>query len=241
MKNNKIKNTLIWGGGLRSLKIYTCLNKLSSLNKKYINIKNNKIKTKYVFDTFIKKLNFEIDSIFSNKSIDLNKIIKNCSFFVVAVGAGHGKARYLISKELEKRNLLPIGIVNKFSIIDETAVIGNGPQIEPGAIIQGHCKIGDYCIINTNATLDHGSIMGNGCHVMTGASIAGRVQIGDYVSVGTNATILPDVKIAAGAYIGAGSVVTKDVKKNEVVAGNPAKKIRLNVHKFDLSSFRFKS
>ena len=100
MKNNKIKNTLIWGGGLRSLKIYTCLNKLSSLNKKYINIKNNKIKTKYVFDTFIKKLNFEIDSIFSNKSIDLNKIIKNCSFFVVAVGAGHGKARYLISKEL---------------------------------------------------------------------------------------------------------------------------------------------
>ena len=241
MKNNKIKNALIWGGGLRSLKIHTCLNNLSNLNKKYIKEKNNKIKTKYIFDTFIKNLNFKINSIFSNKSADLNKIINDCSFFVVAVGAGHGKARYLISKELERENLLPLGIVNKFSIIDETAIIGKGAQIEPGAIIQGHCKIGDYCIVNTNATLDHGSTMGNGCHIMTGASIAGRVEIGDYVSVGTNSTILPDIKIASGAYIGAGSVVTKDVKKNEVVTGNPAKKIKLNTHKFDLSSFKFKN
>jgi acetyltransferase EpsM len=241
MKNIKNSNTLIWGGGLRSLKIYTCLNNLSNLNKKFLNLKKNKIKTKYIFDTFIENLSFKSNSIFSNKSSDLNKIMSDCSFFVVAVGAAYGKARYLTSKELEKRNLLPLGIVNKFSIIDKTAVIGKGPQIEPGAIVQGHCQIGDYCIVNTNATIDHGSLIGNGCHIMTGASVAGRVQMGDYVSVGTNATILPDIKIASGAYIGAGSVVTKDVKKNEVVTGNPAKKIKLNIHKFDLSPFKFKN
>jgi acetyltransferase EpsM len=241
MINNKINNTLIWGGGLRSLKIYTCLNNLSTLNKQYLGVKNTKIKTKYIFDTFISSLNFKTNSIFSNQPSDLDKIINDCSFFIVAVGSAHGKARYLTSKELEKRKLFPLGIVNKFSVIDKTALIGKGPQIEPGAIIQGHCQIGDYCIVNTNATLDHGSIIGNGCHIMTGASIAGRVQISDYVSIGTNATILPDIKIASGAYIGAGSVVTKDVKKNEVVTGNPAKKIKLNIHKFDLSSFKFKN
>ena len=54
---------------------------------------------------------------------------------------------------------------------------------------------------------------------MGGASIAGRVKIGNYVSIGTNSTILPDIKVGSGAYIGAGSVVTKNVKDNEIVIG----------------------
>ena len=56
-----------------------------------------------------------------------------------------------------------------------------------------------------------------------GASIAGRVQVGNFVTIGTNSTILPDIRIEEGAYIGAGSVVNRDIKKNEVVVGNPAK------------------
>ena len=49
---------------------------------------------------------------------------------------------------------------------------------------------------------------------------------------------LPKIKIEEGAYIGAGAVVTKDVKKNEVVAGNPAKFLKHIVHKFDLKIFK---
>ena len=240
MKNKKIKNVLIWGGGLRGLKIHCFLNNLSDLDPKYLNIKKNNINPKYIFDTYVKKFKFKINVNFFNEPSKLKKIIKDSSFFVVAIGAEHGKARHLIAKELEKNKLIPIGVVNKFSIIDRTAVIGKGSQIEPGAIIQGHSIVGDYCIINTNATVDHGSVMGVGCHVMTGASIAGRVIIGDYVSIGTNATILPNIKIGSGAFIGAGSVVTKDIKKNEVVAGNPAKKIKVNSHKYDLKAFKFK-
>ena len=41
-----------------------------------------------------------------------------------------------------------------------------------------------------------------------------------------NATILPKIKIEEGAFIGAGAVVTKNVKKNQIVAGNPAKFIK---------------
>ena len=44
--------------------------------------------------------------------------------------------------------------------------------------------------------------------------------------------------IESGAIIGAGSVVTKNVKKNELMTGNPAKKIKLVTHKFDLSYFK---
>ena len=49
-----------------------------------------------------------------------------------------------------------------------------------------------------------------------------------------NATILPKIRIEDGAFIGAGAVVTKNVKKNEIVAGNPAKFIRYIKHKLDI-------
>jgi acetyltransferase-like isoleucine patch superfamily enzyme len=48
------------------------------------------------------------------------------------------------------------------------------------------------------------------------------VSIGAFTFVGTHCVILPGVKIGKGCIIGAGSVVTKDVKDFEIVAGNPA-------------------
>lgn len=53
------------------------------------------------------------------------------------------------------------------------------------------------------------------------------VFIGDNVWVGENVCILPGLTIGRGAVIGAGSVVTKNVPENSVVAGNPAKVIRI--------------
>lgn len=53
--------------------------------------------------------------------------------------------------------------------------------------------------------------------------------IGDNVYVGANVCILGDVTIGNNVIIGAGSVVVKDVPDNCVVAGNPAKVIRMLV------------
>ena len=53
------------------------------------------------------------------------------------------------------------------------------------------------------------------------------VTIGDHVWIGTRALILPGVTIGDGAVIGAGSVVTNDVPPNGIVAGNPARLLRI--------------
>jgi len=51
------------------------------------------------------------------------------------------------------------------------------------------------------------------------------IEVFDNVFIGCNSIILPGVKIGPNAVVAAGSVVTKDVKENTVVAGNPAKVI----------------
>jgi acetyltransferase-like isoleucine patch superfamily enzyme len=56
----------------------------------------------------------------------------------------------------------------------------------------------------------------------------GPVIIGKGVWIGDKATILPGVTIGDGAVIAANSVVTKDVPAYSVVAGNPAKVIKIN-------------
>lgn len=52
------------------------------------------------------------------------------------------------------------------------------------------------------------------------------VEIGDDVWIGANSCILSGVNIGAGAIVGAGSVVTKDIAPHTIVAGNPARLIR---------------
>lgn len=54
--------------------------------------------------------------------------------------------------------------------------------------------------------------------------------LGDYCFVGTRSIILPGVKIGSEVIIGSGSIVTKDIPNNCIVAGNPAKIIKTGIH-----------
>ncbi|MEC2159781.1 CatB-related O-acetyltransferase [Virgibacillus halodenitrificans] len=54
----------------------------------------------------------------------------------------------------------------------------------------------------------------------------GKIKIEEDVWIGSNSTILSGITIGRGSIIGAGSVVTKDIPRYSIVAGNPAKVIR---------------
>ena len=82
-------------------------------------------------------------------------------------------------------------------------------------------EIGDNCIIGHDAALF--------CHAIEGQNFAlSKIIIGHNVTIGAMSIIMSGVKIADGAIISAGSVVTKNtqVGVNEVWGGTPAKKIR---------------
>lgn len=96
--------------------------------------------------------------------------------------------------------------------------------------VAGLTQIGSKCLISQGV-----SIIASNHSFRAGVPIADQprqpdkegVTIGDDVWIGTNATILPGVNIGNGAVIAAGSVVTRDVPKNAIVAGVPAKVIKV--------------
>lgn len=125
--------------------------------------------------------------------------------------------------------------------------IGRGTRISAGfdgtLTIGEHVLIDDYSMIMAQQRIE----IGNNTQISAGCFITdfnhrfrrkgvpihrqgyqrSPVVIGNDVWIGTHSVILAGVTIGDGAVIGAGSVVTHDVARHQVVAGNPAKFIRM--------------
>lgn len=89
---------------------------------------------------------------------------------------------------------------------------------------QGGITLGDNCLVGHNvvfATLNHGFAPEERQSMLPAPIIVGR-----NVWIGSNSTILQGVTIGDNSIIAAGSVVTKDVPANAIVAGVPARFIR---------------
>ncbi|MFX0033642.1 MAG: acyltransferase [Candidatus Hodarchaeota archaeon] len=100
--------------------------------------------------------------------------------------------------------------------------------IDAGTRVQSHSFICDGVIIGKHCFIGHGTMFTNDIFVDSPNFenwIKKNTILGNDVRVGSNVTLLP-VKIGDNSIIGAGSVVTKDVPANCIVAGNPARIIR---------------
>lgn len=120
------------------------------------------------------------------------------------------------------------------------AEIGECCSLGQNVFVEGGVKLGNGVKVKNNVALYDGVIceddvfLGPNCvftNVLTPRSFVSRKDefkstvILHGASVGANATIICGNKIGRYAMIGAGAVVTKDVKDYELVVGNPAKKI----------------
>ena len=120
--------------------------------------------------------------------------------------------------------------------IDDDTFIGPFVEIQKNVSIGKRTKIQSHTFICELVTIGNDCFVGHGVMFINdlfseGGPAGGdatkwkSTKIGNNVSLGSNATILP-VEIIDGVVIGAGSVVTKDIKIKGIYAGNPAKLIR---------------
>lgn len=126
--------------------------------------------------------------------------------------------------------------------IEEETKIGAFVEIQKNAKIGKRCKISSHTficegvVIEDNVFIGHGVTFTNDVYPRATAA-DGKLQtesdwkvaptvIHKGASVGSGSTILCNLSIGENALVGAGSVVTKSVPANAIVAGNPAKVLR---------------
>ena len=138
------------------------------------------------------------------------------------------------------KNVRLVDFVNLYGCeIGDDVKIGTFVEIQKGARIGNRCKISSHTFICEGVTLEdevfvgHNvtfindlyprSTNGNG-QLQTEADWACiRTLVKRGASIGSGATLLCGITVGENAIIGAGSVVTRDVPANTVVAGNPAR------------------
>ncbi len=87
----------------------------------------------------------------------------------------------------------PLAAISQAAAVDETAVLGEGCLIEPGAVIAAGAELGPRCAIGANATIGAGAILGEDCVVGANASLS-HCRIGDRV------TLYPGVRIGQDGF-----------------------------------------
>jgi len=90
------------------------------------------------------------------------------------------------------------------------------------AMVNADTAIGKSCIINTFANSEHDVVIEDYCHISTGAIINGNCKVGRGTFFGGQSVMVNGLEITEEFVIGAGSMLSKDLKQKGIYSGNPA-------------------
>jgi sugar O-acyltransferase (sialic acid O-acetyltransferase NeuD family) len=139
------------------------------------------------------------------------------------IGIGNPILRYKLVKKFESIGGKLSTLVSPFSHIGSYGnSIGQGANIMTNSVLTNNITIGKGVLINLSCTIGHDVFIDDFVELCPDVNVSGNCKIGKFTFIGTNSTILPNVQIGSNVIIAAGSVVTKDVPDNCMVAGVPA-------------------
>tara|TARA_B110001452_G_C15182138_1_gene410610 strand:- start:425 stop:874 length:450 start_codon:yes stop_codon:yes gene_type:complete len=138
---------------------------------------------------------------------------------VQSINIGSGTVIWQYAIVLKKAQIGENCNINAHTFIENDVSIGNNVTVKCGVYIWNNTIIEDNVFIGPNVTFSNDKYPKSKIKPKKFM----RTTLKKGCSVGANATLLPGITIGEGSIIGAGTVVTRDVPKNSIAFGNPAR------------------
>ena len=114
-------------------------------------------------------------------------------------------------------------VIGDRNVFRESCTVNRGTTHDKGVT-----RIGDDDLLMAYAHIAHDCVIGNKTVFANCASLAGHVEVGDWVIIGGLSAVHQFAKIGAHAFLGGGSILSRDVPPYVMVAGNPAVPVTVN-------------
>ncbi len=119
-----------------------------------------------------------------------------------------------------------VTLVHPRAWISRRVEFGAGTLIYPGVHIDVDVTIGKCVVLNKLSTVGHDTTIGDFATTAPGVNLGGNCTFGEGVEFGINSSTIQGIHIGDWAVIGGGAVVVRDIPRNSVAVGVPAKVIQ---------------
>ncbi|MDF2542576.1 MAG: transferase [Herbinix sp.] len=190
--------------------------------------KEGKYKISGLIDPFRQKGEETLEYKVLGKEEDLPELIKEHNLIGGIIAIGDNYNRFKVANKINElvTDFHFITAIHPNAIISNNVEIGEGTVIMGGVCVNSCCKIGKFCILNTNSSLDHDAIMSDFSSIAPGVSIGGYFKLGSFSAICIGASIIQHITVGMHTIVGAGSVVLNDIGDYKLAYGIPAHEIR---------------
>lgn len=196
-----------------------CIISISKIPKIKINEEHKKRpnnKTEFV----IKNKIFGLPLIYKR---DFIKVLQDRKIKSVFILEDTGKKRQNIYAKIKKTKIKVNSFVHKSVKFLGKNSIGEGVIIFPDCYIGYKSDIGSGCVIQSGCRIEHHNVIGNFCDINPNLTTGGFTKIGNLCEINISVDIINKITLGNNVRIGAGSLVLKNIKKNELHYGRPSK------------------
>ena len=190
---------------------------IASTQKKYVPVG--------FFDDFYQEEKFrDIDVL--GKIDDVETMYRQDKFDYLFISIGYNHLGF--KQELTERfSSIPFAtIIHPTVTIEDSAEIAEGVLIYANAYIGPGVKLSKGCVVNVYTYLPHDNLIKECTFLSGGIDMGGKVDVGERSFVGIGVTVTDNINICDDVFVGAGTVVIKDIDEPGTYVGCPARKIK---------------